>query len=112
MKTTITLPKGVGGFVEDKDEAKRLRIEVILPALEKREKVIIDFGNVGNSTQSFVHALVGEALQRFGAPALEIIEFKNCTPQLKSLIQLVVDYSLGGFSPQQEMTGGKPKRKK
>ena len=49
------------------------------------------------ATQSFVHALIGEALKRYGAKALDRIEFRNCSRQLKSLIPLVVDYSLGGF---------------
>jgi len=41
--------------------------------------------------------LIGELLKRYQDEALERIEFKNCSPQLKSLVSLVVDYSLGGF---------------
>ncbi len=61
----IQLPAGVGGFAEDKDEAKRLRIETILPAFEKDRSIVLDFSEMKFSTQSFVHALLGEVLQRY-----------------------------------------------
>ncbi|HWZ45358.1 MAG TPA: STAS-like domain-containing protein [Candidatus Saccharimonadales bacterium] len=98
MKTIVVkLQAGAEGFAEDKDAAKMIRVETLLPALEDDKRVILDFSNVKYSTQSFVHALLGEALQRFGEAALSSLEFRRCTPQLKSLVQLVVDYSLGGF---------------
>ncbi len=94
----VKLQAGIRGFAEDKDEAKRLRVETILPALLKDQRVILNFKYVKYSTQSFVHALVGEPLQKFGEAVLERLEFRSCAPQVKSLVQLVVDYSLGGFS--------------
>jgi hypothetical protein len=36
-KKTIELKPGVAGFAEDKDQAKTLRIETLLPALERGE---------------------------------------------------------------------------
>jgi hypothetical protein len=94
----VKITSGIEGFFDDKDAAKSIRMETVIPALERNQKVIIDFGNVTASTQSFVHALVGEALNRFKEPVLENLEFRNCSPQVKSLIELVVDYSLGGFN--------------
>jgi hypothetical protein len=93
----IVLDAGPDGFNDDKDEAKRIRENTIIPTLAADDCVVLDFSEVKSSTQSFVHALVGEALQRFKEPALEKIQFKNCTPLMKGLVQLVVDYSLGGF---------------
>jgi hypothetical protein len=93
----IVLDAGSDGFNDDKDEAKRIRENTIIPTLAAGDCVVLDFSGVKSSTQSFVHALVGEALQRFKEPALEKIEFKSCTPLMKGLVQLVVDYSLGGF---------------
>jgi hypothetical protein len=98
---TIKLHAGISEFTDDKDEAKRIRIQIILPALEKNQRVILDFKKVKSSTQSFVHALLGEVLQRFKEPALNKMEFRNCAPLMKSLIELVVDYSLGGFKSDQ-----------
>src|ERR1700675_511680 len=90
----IRVPGGSTGFAEDKDEARRIRIGNLLPALSKDSSVILDFREIKYATQSFVHALLGEVLKRHGENVLSQIDFKNCTPQLKSLIQLVVDYSL------------------
>lgn len=104
MTTKIRLAAGVAGFAEDKDYARTLRQEKILPALEKGGDVTLDFSRVRYATQSFVHALIGEALKRHGESVLDRIEFKNCTPQLQSVIELVVDYSLGGF-PEHAASG-------
>lgn len=103
MNDIIELKAGIVGFAEDKDEARSIRLECLLPALEKGANVVLDFRNIRYATQSFVHALVGEALQKYGEEVLELIEFRNCTPQLQSVIGLVVDYSLGGF-PTKEPT--------
>jgi hypothetical protein len=97
MRINVKLSAGVAGFAEDKDYAKQLRHDEILPALSDGKDVTLDFAAVKYATQSFVHALIGEALQKYGEPILERFEFKNCTPQLRSVIELVVDYSLGGF---------------
>jgi STAS-like domain of unknown function (DUF4325) len=97
MTRLISVPIGPTHFAEDKDEAKEVRIAEILPALEAGEHVVLDFKGVRYATQSFVHALVGEALKRYGESVLARIEFRNCSPQLRSVIELVVDYSLSGF---------------
>ncbi len=97
MREIIKLEPGVGGFAEDKDQARALRISKLLPALDRGEQVVLDFSEIRYATQSYVHALIGEALRKYDEEILQRIEFKNCSPQLKSLIELVVDYSLGGF---------------
>jgi len=98
MTVTIEIPHGPRGFAEDKDVARNIRVSRVLPALEKGENVILDFTNVIFATQSFVHALIGQALKQYGEPVLDRIEFRNCSPQLRNIVDLVVDYSLGGFS--------------
>jgi hypothetical protein len=109
MTTRIRLTGSQSGFAEDKAAAKELRIQKILPALERNEDVVLDFGQITYATQSYIHALIGEALKRFRDEALERLEFKNCSPQLQSLIELVVDYSLGGFPA--EVPSDKPLEK-
>lgn len=100
---TIKILSGSNVFAEDKDEAKKIRLEEILPALQQGENIALDFKSVRYATQSFVHALIGEALKQYGESALERIEFRNCSTQLKSIVELVVDYSLGGFAtPEKE----------
>lgn len=104
MITKIDLQPGVAGFAEDKDQARAIRLEELLPALDRGENLVIDFAQVRYATQSFVHALLGEALKKYGDALLDRVEFKNCSPQLQSVIELVVDYSLGGFPTSDQAT--------
>src|SRR5690349_18157424 len=98
MSITIEIPGGSSGFQEDKDLAKQLREQRLLPALKNSEDVVLDFAAVGYATQSFIHALVGAALRQYGETILDHITFKNCSAQLRNVIELVVNYSLGGFA--------------
>lgn len=93
----IAVSAGANGFAEDKDEARELRKNEIMPALLANKRVVLDFCGVTSSTQSFVHALIREPLQKIGEGVLERLEFRSCAPQIKSLVELVVDYSLSGF---------------
>jgi hypothetical protein len=97
MSEIITIGSGVNGFAENKDQAKELRATRVLPALASDVRITLDFAAVRYATQSFVHALIGEALQKYGEHALDQIEFRNCSEAVRSVIELVVDYSLGGF---------------
>ena len=96
----VKLFDGTNEFAEDKEAARSDRMNRIMPALDRKKKVVLDFGKIEYSTQSFVHALIGEAIQKHGEDVLERIEFRNCSSQVKSLIELVVDYSLGGFQTE------------
>ena len=114
-KQMIAINPSTGEFAEDKDHARELRLSAVLPQLESGGEVVLDFGETKYVTQSFVHALVGEPLKRFGAGVLERIEFKNCSPQVRSVVELVVDYSLGGFSnvdPEREPQAAAPRGKR
>ena len=96
MKTLIILPDS-GVFVENKEEAQRWRQQEILPALANGEHIVLDFQHVQYATQSFMHALISEPLKRYKEGALDLIEFRNCSPALRTVVEWVVDYSLGGF---------------
>lgn len=98
MNDKIRLLSGVNGFAENKDQAKEIRLSRILPAIAHGRGVVLDFADVKYATQSFVHALIGEALQEYGDQALEQIEFRHCSEAVRSVIELVVDYSLSGFA--------------
>jgi hypothetical protein len=97
----IKLDPGAGEFVEDKDLARRIRTSKLLPALQRGDDVVLDFAGVTYATQSFVHALIGEALRQHGQAALNKLEFRNCSAQMRSLVAFVVDYSLRGFPESQ-----------
>ena len=101
MNLNIKIVPGPSGFAEDKQEAKRIREEAVLPSLAQKRSIVLDFSEVNYATQSYIHALIGEALQQYGERVLDKLEFKHCSPSLRSVIELVVDYSLGGFPKAQ-----------
>ena len=84
----------VGTFAEDKDAAARLRRDVILPELSKGGSIEFDFSTVTLTTQSFIHALISEALRVHGEEALSRIQFKQCAPAVKDIVETVVQYVL------------------
>lgn len=88
----IEIYKLVGGFAENKDIARDIRVNIILPALEKDEEVTLDFINVKSATQSFIHALISDVIRRKGIGILDFIYFKNCNETVKKIVEIVVEY--------------------
>jgi STAS-like domain of unknown function (DUF4325) len=84
----------VGTFAEDKDAAAKLRREEVLPLLAKREVVELDFTGITLTTQSFIHALISEALRQNGEEVLDRLTFKGCQPAVRDIIETVVQYVL------------------
>jgi len=89
---TISIFDHAGGFAENKDTARELRLKSIIPALEENGEVILDFAGVGSATQSFVHAMISDIMRKYGSDVLERIEFKNCNENVREIISIVVDY--------------------
>jgi hypothetical protein len=96
--TEIAIVDVAGSFAEDKDVARNLRRELLLPALERGELVTLDFAGVDLATQSFVHALVSDAIRRLGPKALDQIIFKNCSEVIRTLVEIVSEYSQEGLT--------------
>lgn len=88
----IILFPSVGTFAENKDVARDIRLEKIIPALEKGEEVILDFEKIEGATQSFIHALISDVMRKKGNEILDRISFKSCNPTIKKIIQIVIDY--------------------
>ncbi|TKR27331.1 DUF4325 domain-containing protein [Cellulomonas hominis] len=86
----ISLIDETGPFAENKERAKSLRTRSILPAVKRGEDVTLDFDGVYLTTQSFVHALVATAIRDYDG--LDHLVFKNCDPNVRSIIEIVVSY--------------------
>ena len=82
----------VGKFAENKDIARKLREEVLLPALSEDRAVMFDFEEVGGATQSFIHALVSDALRKFPETVYDNLFFKNANPEIQEIISIVYRY--------------------
>lgn len=96
MKPIIIFNRA-GAFAENKDIARDIRVKEIIPAMEKKEEVILDFDRVDAATQSFIHALISDIFRRYGTDALDRIVFKSCNETVKKIISIVVDYMQEGM---------------
>lgn len=88
----IKLFKETGSFAENKDLARAIRLEKIIPALEKGQEVVLDFESIEGATQSFIHALISDLIRNYGSEVLDKIKFKSCTETVKKIITIVIDY--------------------
>lgn len=91
---SISIVKTVGEFAEDKDAAATLRNAQLLPLLADGDSVELNFRGVTLTTQSFIHALISEALRLHGEEVLGRISFKGCVPAVKDIVKTVVQYVL------------------
>ena len=91
MRSVELFPR-VGIFGENKDRAREIRINDILPALETGEDIVLDFEEMDSVTQSFIHALISEPIRKYGSDALDHLLFKNCSDDIRKIIEIVVDY--------------------
>lgn len=90
--THIKLIEYTGLFAENKDVARDIRLNKLVPALEKGEGVVLDFENIEGATQSFVHALISDLIRKHGNAVLDKIQFKSCNDTVKGIISIVTDY--------------------
>lgn len=82
----------VGSFAENKDIARDIRIQQIIPILEKGQDLTLDFEKVDSITQSFAHALISDLIRNYGIDVLDRIGFANCNETVRKIIEIVVAY--------------------
>lgn len=92
---TIYLYKLTGKFAENKDKARNIRQNTLWPYVKAGQTIVIDFKNVEDATQSFIHALLSELIRETRGEALDLIFFKNCNETVKRIVNIVVDYMTG-----------------
>jgi hypothetical protein len=89
---TINVLARAGTFAENKDTARDIRRDEILPALEKGKTVILDFSGVTSATQSFIHALISDVIRQRSINVLDRMLFKSCNSVVKNIVSIVTDY--------------------
>ncbi len=92
MKKTILMRKLIGEFAENKDIAKKVRIEQVMPELSKGNEIILDFNGVNGATQSFIHALVSDPIREFRGIAFDNLAYKNANDNIREIISIVYRY--------------------
>ena len=90
--TEIKLFPKVGSFAENKDIARDMRVNRLIPLLKRAEPIVLDFKGIEAVTQSFIHALISDLIRKFGIEVLDKISFKNCNENVQKIIKIVVDY--------------------
>jgi len=81
----------IGPIKEDVEPAVRVRDERIIPAIRKGELLVLDFGGARFVTQSFVHALLYDALTIPGS--LLRLSFVNSSGSSEEAIRTVAAYA-------------------
>lgn len=89
----VRLVDSVGAFAGDKDQAARLREEMLKPAVSGGNEVTLDFSGVELATQSFIHALISELVRDESLNALTNLTFENCNASVREMIEIVAEYS-------------------
>jgi hypothetical protein len=82
----------IGDFAENKEIAKKLRVESIMPSLSMGDEVILDFDKVDGATQSFIHSLVSEPIRQLGDKTFNNLYFKNTNEDIKKIVTIVYRY--------------------
>jgi hypothetical protein len=98
MSPRIAVSEAVGSFAESKETAKKLRLQTIIPAIQSGESVELDFAGVTLGTQSFIHALIADAVRLENPDGLDHLVFKNCNDGIRSIIEVVVSYCQDDWS--------------
>lgn len=88
----ISILEAAGSFAENKDVARQLRLEQIIPAIDSKQEVVLDFTEVIGATQSFIHALISDLIRKYGSDVLDVVVFKGCNETIQKIISIVVDY--------------------
>lgn len=81
-----------GDFAENKDVARDIRVNKIMPAINKNEDITLNFDGINAMTQSFAHALISDIIRQNGSEVLEKISFKDCNEEVKKIITIVAEY--------------------
>jgi hypothetical protein len=96
---TLRVVEHAGSFAENKDVAREIRLTAIEPALAAGDEVALDFSGVELATQSFIHALISAVIRASGPDILDRIVFANCSPTVRRVVEIVVEYSQDDVSP-------------
>lgn len=89
---TINVKNETGAFAENKDVAKKIRENVILPALNLSQDIYLDFEGVTGATQSFIHALISDPIRNYRDIAFDHMYFKNANATIRQIISIVYRY--------------------
>jgi hypothetical protein len=90
-KFYLSIENDFGRFAEDKGAAINYRDRHLIPALEDKKSLILDFDNVISAPHSFLSALLATPIKRLGLPAYKKIKIVNAAPEIRETIDFILD---------------------
>ncbi len=88
----IKIFERTGPFAGNKDIAREIRVEEILPYINDGNGIILNFEGVESATQSFIHALISDVIRQKGVSVLNNVYFKECNSTIQKIISIVTEY--------------------
>lgn len=92
MNKTVVIKDLAGEFAENKEVARKLRLEVVIPELRDGGSVVFDFAGVTGATQSFIHALVSDPIREFGDRAYDSLYYEDANEDIQKIVSIVYRY--------------------
>ncbi len=80
-----------GKYAEDKDAAIAFRDRHMLPAVDAKKRIGLDFKDVETAPHSFLNALLATAVQRFGLKAYQQIRIYNANSSIREIIDGILE---------------------
>lgn len=100
MLTLFKMSDCFGTFLSDGDRANNFRFSEVEPAIARGNCVVFDFEGVTNMTDSFGNALFCTLIENHPELLRGGVEFKNCSPLLRELVQTAVRF--GSINAQRQ----------
>lgn len=80
-----------GRYAEDKDLAKKIRDEKLLPALAENKTLTIDFEDILSAPHSLLNAMLATPIERLGLSAYKKIKIINAAPEIRETLDFIFD---------------------
>ena len=92
----ISILNYFGPYAENKQEAISFRENRIIPAIEEKKMIVIDFQGVSAAPHSFLSALLATPIKKLGMLAYKKIKFVNAEQEIRETIDYILDDNTGG----------------
>lgn len=80
-----------GRYAEDKDLAKKIRDEKLLPAVAESKTLTIDFEDILSAPHSLLNAMLATPIERLGLSAYKKIKIINAAPEIRETLDFIFD---------------------
>ena len=80
-----------GRYAENKDLAKKIRDEKLLPALAENKTLTIDFEDILSAPHSLLNAMLATPIERLGLSAYKKIKVINAAPEIRETLDFIFD---------------------